>query len=263
MFWLKKLIAPFFFPLPVCVALLAAGLLLLWFTRRQRAGKICVTLGALLVIVLGFDLLPSAALRRLERQYPKIDAVLADAARQEEIKTSVKWVVVLGAGHVSDPQLPITSQASGTTLARVLEGVRVHRALPQTKLLLSGAQVFDSVAVAEIMKGVALSAGVSEGEIVLDLESKDTEEEARVIREVVKDDSFIMVTSAWHMPRAMALFAKHGMKPIPAPTDHLVKDGQGTTSPGDYFPSSAGFLKAERVCYEYLGLVWAKLKGAA
>ncbi len=48
MFLFKKLLAPFFFPLPLCLAFLGLGLMLLWFTRRQRAGRTLVTLGTLL-----------------------------------------------------------------------------------------------------------------------------------------------------------------------------------------------------------------------
>lgn len=262
MFFLKKLIAPFFFPLPVCLSLLVIGLILLWLTRKQRAGKIFSTAGVILLVALSFDPLPSALLRPLEREYPQIDVVLADSARQDELRRSVKWIVVLGAGHVSDPQIPVSSQASGTTLARVLEGVRLHRVFPQTKLLLSGGQVFDPVGVAEIMKRVAVSMGVNENEIVLDPQSKDTEEEAHLIQAIVGNESFIMVTSAWHMPRAMSLFTRLGMKPIPAPTDHLVKDSQGA-GPGAYFPASGGINKAERLFNEYLGLVWSKLRGKA
>ena len=43
MFLFKKIIPLFFFPVPLCLELLLAGLALLWFTRRQRAGKILVS----------------------------------------------------------------------------------------------------------------------------------------------------------------------------------------------------------------------------
>ncbi|MDT5158330.1 MAG: hypothetical protein QOH51_2687, partial [Acidobacteriota bacterium] len=54
MFLFKKIVAPFLMPVPFCVALLLIGLLLLWFTRRQRAGKLFVTAGTLLLTLLGY-----------------------------------------------------------------------------------------------------------------------------------------------------------------------------------------------------------------
>jgi hypothetical protein len=58
----------------------------------------------------------------------------------------------------------------------------------------------------------------------------------------------------------MALFQKSGMKPIPAPTDYLVKERQGV-NPGVFFPNADSLCKMERVFHEYLGLAWEKLLG--
>ena len=43
MFLFKKIVAPFFFPLSICLEILFLGLFLLWFTRRQKTGKIIVS----------------------------------------------------------------------------------------------------------------------------------------------------------------------------------------------------------------------------
>ena len=50
-----------------------------------------------------------------------------------------------------------------------------------------------------------------------------------VVKEIVGKDKFILVTSASHMLRAMALFRKQGMEPIPAPTDYMVKEREGVS----------------------------------
>lgn len=260
MFLLKKLIGALLFPVPLCLMLFAIGLFLLWFTRRQKAGKVITTMGVLLFAILTFDLPSGALLLSLERKYPAFDTAYATPAQREELARQVKWIVVLGGGNVSDPELPLTSQLAGSSLARVVEGVRLKREFPQAKLLLSGARVFDPVAVAEAMSKVAQSLGVDQNEIALDLEARDTEEEARVIKSMIGEDRFIMVTSASHMPRAMGLFVKQGMQPIPAPTEHVQKTNQGA-SPADYAPGSGGIYKAERATYEYLGWWWAKLRG--
>ena len=153
---------------------------------------------------------------------------------------NVKWVVVLGGGHISDPKLPGTSQLSDSATVRVVEGVRLHKMIPGTKILLSGGVVFDPVPNARVMAAVAVAIGVNEQDLVLELDSKDTKDEAIIVKEMVGNDRFILVTSASHMPRSVALFKKHGMNPIPAPTGHLVKERQSLFPRRPPRPSCAG-----------------------
>jgi len=110
------------------------------------------------------------------------------------------------------------------------------------------------------MAKVAESLGISPEEIVLESKSRDTEDEARIIKSMVGNDPFLLVTSASHMPRAMALFKKLEMNPIADPTDHLAKRSLQIT-PDDIYPGARGLRKAERAVYEYLGLTWEKFRG--
>ncbi len=102
------------------------------------------------------------------------------------------------------------------------------------------------------MAEVAIAIGVKKENLVLDEVSKDTEDQARFIYRMVKQEPFILVTSASHMPRSMTLFKKLGMRPIPAPTEYQVKEGRGT-APKRFYPTADGLMKAERAFYEYLG----------
>ena len=92
--------------------------------------------------------------------------------------------------------------------------------------------------------------------MIIEDESKDTKDHPKFIQKIVGNDRFVLVTSASHMPRSIALFKKHGMNPIPAPTDYLVKERQGGISPDMFFPGADGLRKAERVVHEYFGLAW-------
>jgi uncharacterized SAM-binding protein YcdF (DUF218 family) len=71
-----------------------------------------------------------------------------------------------------------------------------------------------------------------------------------------------LVTSASHMPRAMALFTKAGMNPVPAPTHYLLHANQGV-SPTDFYPSLRRLRQSETVIYEGISILWAKLRGKA
>jgi len=169
-------------------------------------------------------------------------------------------VVVLSGGHSPDSQLPITGQLSKASLMRLVEGIRIHRKLPKSKLILSGGSVFSTITDAKVMADVAVALGMDAKDLVLESESKDTKDQARLVHKIVGDSRFILVTSASHMPRSMALFQKKGMQPIPAPTGHIVKKRQKIT-PSMFYPNAGRIEKTERAFYEYLGLAWAKLRG--
>ena len=243
MFLLKKILAPLFLPVSLCLEILLLGLILLWFTRKQKTGKVVISIGFLFLALLSFDATSDKLLQPLEYKYPPV-------LRSDDI-SGIKWVVVLGGGHISDPRLPVSSQLGGASIARLVEGIRLFRMLPGSKLVLSGGSTFDPVSNARIMADVAMAMGVDKRDLILESSSKDTKDQARLIKEIVGRDSFVMVTSACHMPRSMALFEKQGMKPIPAPTGYGVKQRQGP-SPKMFFPRAHALLKAETAFYEYL-----------
>ena len=253
MFFFKKLVAPFLMPVPFCLALLLAGLALVWFTRRQRAGKWLATSGAVALLLLGYGALTGPLLARLEHRHAPVADVSAAAGR-------VRWVVVLGGGSSSDEKLPASMRLSEASLARLVEGVRLQRQLPGSRLLLSGGSVFGSDADAETMRALAVGLGVDPATLDLDTVSPDTETQAEVVRARLGAEEFYLVTSASHMPRALALFRKAGTNPLPAPAHFLAQD-DGGVSPSDFFPTAGGLRKAEAVTYEYLGLAWAKVRG--
>jgi uncharacterized SAM-binding protein YcdF (DUF218 family) len=248
MFLLKKIVSRFLLPLPLSLEVIFVGLYLVWFTRRQRTGKVVITSGTLLVVALGYPFTSNRLVRVLEQRYPAyVASVPADAS-------APPYIVVLGGRANHDPAVPVTSHISSGLLARLVEGLLVHRAIPGSKLILSGA-----AGSAEGMSSVAQGLGVRPQDILLTPEPRDTEEEARGIMGLVGKSPIILVTSATHMPRAMGLFRKLGMRPQPAPADYLA--AKYPPEPDDFFPSAFELYKSQTAIYEYLGLAWGKLRG--
>jgi len=252
MFLFKKIVAPFFFPLPICFEILLIGLLTLWFTRRQKTGKVIVSIGVFWLALISYGAVSNIFLAPLEFKYSPI----TDTSAFQD----VKWVVVLRGGHFSDPKLPITDQLSGASLVRLVEGIRIHKKISNSTLMLSGGSVFDSTSDAGAMAKMAMALGIEKKEIVLESQSKDTKDQALFIRNIIGNNRFVLVTSASHMARSVALFAAKGMKPIPAPTGFWVNNTL-KMSPARFFPSGKGIDKMQRVVYEYLGIAWARLRG--
>ena len=260
MFLFKQLVSPLFSPLPLCLEILLLGLFLLWFTRKQNAGKVLVTLGTLLLLLLGTGVISDRLLEPLEYRFPPISRI-ADFEAPDSVEAEpIRWVVVLAGGHTYDPHLPVTCRISRESLVRLVEGIRLYRQLPDCKLLLSGRGFSASFPEAESLAGVARSIGVDPNDLVLESESKDTKDQARGLASILGPDRFALVTSASHMPRALSMMKNMGLHPIPAPTGHQVHK-RGGIMPLEPYPDARGLLKAEMALHEYLGLAWARLRG--
>lgn len=260
MFIFKKIFSQFFYPLPLIIYISFVAIYLLWFTKKQKTGKILVTIGMFMLILFSYGWVTNTLLRHLEKQYNASGIYSSINSSLTNKKGQIKLIVVLGGGHTSDPEIPLTSQINSYSLVRLIEGIRIYREIPDSKLLLSGGSGFGQVSNAKIMADVAKAVGIDEDDLIIESESKDTKDQAIIIKSFIENDPFILVTSAAHMPRSMALFKKLGMNPVPAPTGHLVKTGKSLSS-DIFFPGSDEIAKAENAFHEYLGLVWAKLRG--
>jgi uncharacterized SAM-binding protein YcdF (DUF218 family) len=246
MFIIKKVISRFLFPVPLSLEFLLIGIFLLWFTRRQRAGKAMVTCGALLLMAFSNSAVSNALLRPLERTYPPF--AISQATE------NIEYIAVLGGLGDDDPKVPVTSHVFPDLMVRLIEGVRIHRLIPGSKLILSGGH-FSSGGMAEVAEAL----GVSEREILQLGEPPDTEEESRQVAPIVGSRPFVLVTSASHMPRAMALFRDMKLQPIAAPTDFLAP--RRRLEFDDLVPDAYKLFRSQIAIYEYLGLTWEKLRG--
>lgn len=261
MFSLKKFLAPLFSPLSVCVELMALGLVLLFFSRKQKTGKFLVALGMIVLVMCSFEGVSGRILRTLESQYSPLNLSAMTLKKNGGMGTgSVKWIVVLAGGVAGDQTLPIQLQISHYSRVRLMEGIRLYRLLPGSKLILTGGIGYDGPAEATTLSRVAEELGVPKSAMVLEVESRDTKDHPLYVRTIVKEDPFILVTSAFHMPRAMRLFAKQGLTPIPAPAGHW-KPPKEFWSPANLFPNSTGLRLAELASHEYMGLTWAWVRG--
>ncbi len=240
-------------PVPACLFLALLGLFCLWFTRKQKTGRVFVTISTALLGLLSYGAVSDILAKPLERKYPPITHL--------EALKDVKWIVVLSGGASVDPELPLSTYLSGACLRRLSEGVYLHNRLPETRLLLTGRSAFKGVIPqAEVMGDVAKEWGVGPEDIILEKKATDTKDHAIYVKEIVGNDRFILVTSAAHMPRAMGLFRKQGMEPIPAPTDYMVREREAGLRLGMFFPSAGSLEKAGSAIHEYLGMVWGKLR---
>jgi uncharacterized SAM-binding protein YcdF (DUF218 family) len=266
LFLLKKIVSYTLNPMTLILLFLVLGILMLWQKKYKKAGLWLIFLGVLSYVFAGFGLVGNSLLKGLENKYPPLldfptSAGPASAEGQRLWPAGgAKWVVVLGAGMTSDPKIPLTSQLTEGSAIRTIEGIRIWRLIKGSKLVFSGGAVFNIQSEASGMAGLARQLGVPDSVMILEDKSLDTDDQARLVKEMVKGDTIILVTSAAHIHRSVSLFQKQGMALIPAPTHYLIKD-EPKFKPSRLFPNSGNIMAAETLFHEYLGLAWSKLRG--
>jgi uncharacterized SAM-binding protein YcdF (DUF218 family) len=258
LFIAKKLVSRLLFPLPLSLGLLLVGLILLWFSKRQRAGKVLVTLGTLLLLACSSSAVSEKLILPLEWRHPPYG--LRDEFRVPE--EQIRYIVVLAGGIPSVEGYPITRQVGGDALGRLVEAVRVYQRCPNAQLVLSGGRGVDPNADPHTLTNLLFVKllGVDEARVIVRNISNDTEEEARNLAPLVGQAPVVLVTSASHMPRALALFEHYGVQAIPAPGDYrtgliYLFEAEGL------LPNAGALYNSERAIYEYIGMLWARLRG--
>ena len=222
MFFIGKVIALITQPLAWVAALLLLGLVR---SRPGRGGRGRGLLwGALfLLAALGWQPLPDLILRRLEAQYPELPL-------QADLRSYVGMVVLGGAleeGYIAQshqqPQLRDGAE-------RMLASATALQRNPHLRLLFTGGEgTLFGQGPSEAVRARAFydSLGVSSARVTYEDASRTTFENAVLSAQlsgVDRSQPWLLVTSAWHMPRAMATFAKAGWTVSAYPVDYRTGD---------------------------------------
>lgn len=245
LFILKKFLGGLLMPVPMALLLLFWAVLFLLRRKTRWFGVLLTTVVTVFLFVASYPPLTAKIIAPLEQQYPSYQSAAEPA----------DYIAVLGAAHVSAADQPITSQLSPTGIVRISEGIRIYRLNPGSKLIFTGANFKEPDSYADKSKELALALGVPETDILAFTGPQDTAEEAQLIAENFPASKLVLVTSAAHMPRAMFLFQRVGLTPVPAPTHHQNKPVRDKL----IFPTAQNLTKVQYWMHEQLGLLWAKL----
>ena len=135
-------------------------------------------------------------------------------------------IIMLGGGAMPDsPDVDGVGALCSSPANRLLTAVRLQRKLG-VPILLSGGQVYeDTGAEAKIARRILIDLGVPEEQILVETRSINTTQNARYSAEILRAQGLtqpILVTSAFHMKRAVLNFKKQGMDVVPYPADYQV-----------------------------------------
>jgi uncharacterized SAM-binding protein YcdF (DUF218 family) len=234
-------------------------LILLWFLgllfirSKQRLALAVLWSAFALTVLLGFQIFPDALLRMLERQYP-----VPTISNFDEFK----GIVVLGGatGHSSifaaHGQVPLEAAAERMTVP-----VALMKAHTKLELIFTGGEgrfFVTGTTESQLAKIFFEQQGVDLSRVTLENRSRNTRENAIGVSELLGERCklpWLLVTSAWHMPRSMAEFQAVGCNVIAYPVDFRTGD---ETLWSEYSMASS-LTVWQTALHEWLGIVVYKL----
>jgi uncharacterized SAM-binding protein YcdF (DUF218 family) len=249
-------------PLTILLLLLSASLLCYYVTLK-KAARLILWIAVGWFFIISTPWIPEFLLNQLESQYEPLTE-----EQVREIEGPVH-ILVLGGGHSFDDRLPPNSLLSGHALKRLAEAIRIHRITEESELIFSGYSSTGRTTQAEMLARTAELMGVSASDYSTQTEPGNTWEESLEYKKRVESvygvdsedqPSLIIVTSASHMPRAMAMFQSRGFSPAASPADYRVKhDPERPFSMIRAFPAISNMVKVKAAFREYAAMVQFRL----
>ncbi len=259
LFWVKKFVSFWLMPVPLCLLLLAVGWLLARTERRARLGRLLMVLGTVLLLFFSNKLVSTRLIRPLETVYPPIPEFVAGAPVPANL-AACQYIVVLGGGNGETAGVAAINRLSISARARVAEAVRLARVLPTAQIIFSGPGRPGVPSNAEVQAQAAVSLGLDRTRVILVDYAHDTEDEANTTRKIAGAAPVAVVTSAWHMPRAMALMRHAGVRAVACPTDYLMLPSEDLQLT-DYLWSVDSLGLSTWAVKERVGYLWIWLRG--
>jgi uncharacterized SAM-binding protein YcdF (DUF218 family) len=236
--------------------LIGAGVLgaILLGARLASFGRRLLIASVAALAIAGFSPLGNWLLYPLEARFPSWDAS----------RGAPDGIVVLG-GAIDPDLSAATGRAVFTQAAdRIVAAAALARQYPNARILLSGGNANlisqDSAKEADYAVSVLESLGIARERLLLEQRSRNTRENAEFSRAVAdpkKGERWLLVTSAYHMPRSIGVFRKEGFAVEPYPVDWRVG---GIANLLTFFPISLeGLQRTEIAVREWMGLAayWA------
>lgn len=216
----------------------------------QRKAALMLLLITLLIYCSANGYLAERLMHSLEYRY------------QNQLPKDADVIVLLGGGATADtPNLLGKGHLSSGAANRLLTALQLHQ---QTELpiIVTGGKVFaDTGCEAEIAKRILMQVGVQPEKIFQDNQSLNTRQNAEQVKKILQAQGFskpILVTSAYHMPRAVSNFQNRQIPVVPFAADYRTNQVNSEFKIDKFIPT-AGAIEDIAIClWEYVGLYLAK-----
>jgi len=251
-FVLSKVLGFFALPSNIAATLATLGIVLL-FTRFNRAGRRIAALGVALLLLAGLSPLGNALMLPLEDRFPAWDPTHGPPTGMVVLGGAIGPEVAAARGEpdLNEAAERITATAE---LARKYPAARIIYSGGNARLVLTGAIEADYAV------GLLESLGVPRARIETEGKSRNTIENAQFSKELAAPkpgERWLLVTSAFHMPRAIGVFRHVGFAVEAYPVDWRTRGAIDLAIPFDSL--AAGLRRTDTAMREWAGLVayWA------
>jgi uncharacterized SAM-binding protein YcdF (DUF218 family) len=244
-FYLSKIGWTFVQPDALMLYLLVLIALLLWFNKLQSARKLATML-ALVAVVVATLPLPYWLYAPLENRF----------AANPALPDSVDGIILLG-GTIQPAISEHWQQvALGATAEREVAFASLARQYPDARLLMTGGSGDlrnQELREADVSPRLLRDLQLDTARVVFERDSRNTYENAvngKPLMQPKPGETWLLITSAFHMPRSVGVFCGQGWPVIPWPVDYK-------TSPEDRqlaFNLSSKLIDLDQVLHEWLGL---------
>ncbi|HEY8567503.1 MAG TPA: YdcF family protein [Beijerinckiaceae bacterium] len=254
MFYYASKVAWFFAtPSNLLPSLILLGALLSRTRRLARFGRGLVLAGAMLIVVAGLSPLANWVMLPLENRFPAV----------QEDGQPVAGIVVLGGALLAEESIARAQLALNDAGERLTAMADLARRYPQAKLVFTGGggTVFaEEVSEAEGLRRFAGTLGLPADRIIFEDRSLTTAENARFTRALVEPkqgERWLLVTSAWHMPRAVGCFRQAGFPVTAYPVDFRTRGSDDAWKTFGFV--SEGLRRLDLGTKEWAGLLFYRL----
>ena len=254
MFYVSKILWAVLQPSMLLLIMLLAGALLLG-TRYQRAGRRLILASAVLLLVGGLLPLSTWLILPLEDRFP----------RPQLAGTFVDGIVVLGGVEDSRVATGRGVHALNEAAERLTEAASLARRYPNAKIVFTGGatEILSAPTMGADAAGLVLEDfGLGGDRLLLERKARNTWENAVYAKALARPkpgERWLLVTSAWHMPRSVGAFRKAGFAVEPWPVDYR------TAGPWDavrlFEAPMEGMRRLEFVLHEWIGLIAYRMTG--
>jgi len=240
-------------PSTLIALLIGYGAILIW-TGWARWGRRFVTIGAILLLVAGLSPLGNALILPLEDRFPR--------ANLDDPPPPAGFIILGGAEDRlvgTARRVPALNEAA----ERMVEAAILARLYPEAKIAFSGGDagiLYRTGNEAEGAETLLTALGVAQDRLILEAKSRDTYENAAFLKEELTrlgelgpGERWLLITSAYHMPRAMGAFRAAGFDVEPWPVDYRTRGAADLTRPFDKV--SEGLRRVDVASREWAGLL--------
>jgi len=235
--------------------LLIALLASLALAPRWRPGRTLALTAAVALALIVFSPISALLLRPLEDRFPRLS----------ETMPPPKGIIVLGGALDERISLARDQVMLNEAAERMTAGAALARLYPHALLVFSGgsgALIDDSAREADVARKLWRELGVPDSQMRFEDRSHNKFENAKFTQELVnprQGESWLLVTSAYHMPRSIGIFRALGMEMRAFPVDYrTLGDAGDWRPPGDAARAALNFETAAR---EWVGLLVYRLTG--